>query len=229
MNKTVLITGANGMLGTEVVKNLHSKGYSICAAVGSGELPESFTKMTIHTKRANLTDEASAQQYVEEITRLHPGLNAAALLVGGFAVGGIADTDAAMLDKQIALNFKTAYFVARPLLAHFEQNGGGRFVFIGSRPALKANEGKGLVAYALAKSMVFHLAEIINETGKGKGISATVLVPSTIDTEANRKAMPQADFSKWVKSEDIAETIAFVLSDTGQALRETILKIYNEA
>ncbi len=227
--QTILITGANGNLGTEVVKNLHGKGYGICATVGDGELPSGFTQMTKDVRKVNLTDEASSRDYIEAITQQHPELSAAVLLVGGFAMGNIAQTDSAAIDKQITLNFKTAYFIARPMLEHFEKRGGGQFILVGARPALDAGTAQGLVAYSLGKSLVFQLADIINAAGKGKRITATVLVPSTIDTPQNRQAMPDSDFSKWVKAGDIAESIAFLLSDAGSTLRETVLKVYNES
>lgn len=227
--RTVLITGANGNLGTVVVKALHAKGFGICATIGSGGIPEAFERLTLHTRQVNLTDENAVSQYAQEILRIHPELNAAILLVGGFAMGSIRETDGALLDKQIALNFKTGYFMVRSLIDHFATRGGGQFILIGSRPALQAEAGKNMVAYALSKSLVHHLAEIINAYGNGKKISATVIVPSTIDTVANRQSMPKADFSKWVKAEDIAETIAFILSDAGSSLRESILKLYNDA
>lgn len=229
MSKTVLVTGANGNLGNAVVSHLHGLQHRIFATVGSGEISPDFKEMTVDARGVNLTDEAASGQYVEEITQQHPDLSAAVLLVGGFAMGDIARTDGAAIDKQIALNFKTAYFIARPLLAHFEKRGGGQFILVGARPALDANAGQGLVAYSLGKSLVFQLAEIINAAGKGKHITATVLVPSTIDTVQNRLAMPDADFSKWIKAGDIAESIAFVLSDAGSTLRETVMKVYNES
>jgi NAD(P)-dependent dehydrogenase (short-subunit alcohol dehydrogenase family) len=77
--------------------------------------------------------------------------------------------------------------------------------------------------------MVFKLAEFINAEGKGKNVTATVIVPSVIDTEANRKAMPDADFSAWVKPDDIAEAIAFCLTPAGRTVREHIIKMYNRA
>ncbi len=229
MTKHILITGANGNLGGEVVKKLHEAGYGICATVGSGGVAPEFTAMTLDTRQVNLTDELATKSYVEEITRQFPEIGAAVLLVGGFAMGGIAETTGAMLDKQFDLNFKTAFFIAKPLLEHFEKRGGGQIIFVGARPSLKPEAGKDFVAYALAKSLLFRLAEFINEEGKGKRITASVLVPSTIDTPANRSAMPDADFSAWIKASDIAETIAFVLSDAGMNLRETVLKVYNEA
>jgi NAD(P)-dependent dehydrogenase (short-subunit alcohol dehydrogenase family) len=139
------------------------------------------------------------------------------------------DTSSNDIDQQIALNFKTSYHIVRPLLDYFEKNGGGQFILTGARPALLPAAAKGMVAYSLAKSLVFHLAEIINASGKGKGISATVIVPSTIDTPANRKAMPNADVGKWVKPSDIAASIDYVLSSPGRALRDSVLKLYNEA
>lgn len=86
-----------------------------------------------------------------------------------------------------------------------------------------------MVAYALSKGLLFHLAELINEHGRKKNITATVIVPSTIDTLANRKAMPEADTTKWIKPEAIAESIAFLLTDPGMTLREGVLKLYNQA
>lgn len=227
--QTILITGANGNLGSEVVKKLYDKGYGVCAAVGPGPLPDNFDEMTKESRVVNLTDEAETQQYVQEIIGQYPSICAAVLLVGGYAAGSFKDTDDAAIDKQIALNFKTAYFVVRPLLEYFEKTGGGQFILVGARPAIDAHAGKNNVAYSIGKSLIFHLAELINAAGKGKHITATVIVPSTIDTPPNRSAMPDADFSKWIKASDIAENIAFVLTDAGKMLRETVLKIYNEA
>jgi NAD(P)-dependent dehydrogenase (short-subunit alcohol dehydrogenase family) len=229
MPKTILVTGANGNLGPEVVARLHQAGYSIFAAVGRSALPDDFSKMTKAFHRVNLTDEISSRQFVEEVVLQSGGISAAVMLVGGFAMGSIGETDGEALDKMINLNFKTAFFTAQPLLEHFEKNGGGQFIFVGARPALSPEAGKDMLAYALSKSLVFRLAEIINAAGKRKHITASVIVPSTIDTAANRQAMPEADFSKWVKPENLAQTIVFLLSDAGSNLREAVLKVYNEA
>ena len=227
--KTILITGANGNLGTEVVKNLNDKGFNILATVGRSKPNPEFQKLTKETRSVNLTNENETQEFVNDMTRLHPNLSAAVLLVGGFAAGGFKVTDSSLIDKQISLNFKTAYFIVRPLLEYFEENGGGQFILIGARPAINANIGKDMLAYALSKAMVMQLAAFINEAGVGKNISATVLLPSSIDTPANRSAMPKANFSKWVKTTHIAETIAFILSEAGENLRNTEIKIYNES
>jgi NAD(P)-dependent dehydrogenase (short-subunit alcohol dehydrogenase family) len=108
-----------------------------------------------------------------------------------------------------------------------EQN--GRIVFIGARPALQPGDAKNMIAYALSKSLLFNLAEIINKEGQGKNVSAAVIVPSTIDTETNRKSMPEANPDNWVKPAQLAEIIEFVVSDPAAVLRETVLKVYNNA
>ena len=90
-------------------------------------------------------------------------------------------------------------------------------------------QGKGALAYSLTKSLLFRLAELLNATAKGKNVVASVVAPSTIDTAVNRKSMPDADFSAWVKPEDIATLLEFICSDEGNALREPVYKIYNNA
>jgi NAD(P)-dependent dehydrogenase (short-subunit alcohol dehydrogenase family) len=110
-----------------------------------------------------------------------------------------------------------------------KENGSGRIVFIGSRPALEAKAGKELIAYGLSKSLLFKLAEYINAEAKGKNVTATVVVPSTIDTPLNRKNMPDANPDKWVKPEALANILEFIVSDKSSPLRETVLKVYNNS
>ena len=106
---------------------------------------------------------------------------------------------------------------------------GGRLVFIGSRPSLVAKQGKNNIAYALSKSLLFKLAEFLNEEAANKNVVASVVIPSTIDTPQNRKSMPDADYNKWVKPEKIAETIAFICSEEATPLRESIFKVSGNA
>ena len=102
------------------------------------------------------------------------------------------------------------------------------FLLVPDRP-LKLLMVKKMVAYGLSKSLLFKLAEYINADAHGKDITATVVVPSTLDTEANRKSMPQADPASWVKPEDLAGILEFVVSSRGGPLRENVLKVYNNA
>jgi NAD(P)-dependent dehydrogenase (short-subunit alcohol dehydrogenase family) len=108
-------------------------------------------------------------------------------------------------------------------------NGSGRLIFIGSRPALDAKSGKDLLAYSLSKSLLFKLADFLNEEAKGKNVTATVVVPGTIDTPLNRKSIPGADPAGWVKPGQIADVLEFLTSGKGSALRETVLKVYNNS
>ncbi len=109
------------------------------------------------------------------------------------------------------------------------KNKRGTIVFIGARPALNADQGKGLIAYGLSKSLLFKLAEFLNEAARGVNVSISVVVPSTLDTALNRKSMPDVNPENWVKPSEIAETLEFLVSDKSKALRETVLKIYNNA
>jgi NAD(P)-dependent dehydrogenase (short-subunit alcohol dehydrogenase family) len=156
-------------------------------------------------------------------------VQAAVLLVGGFAMGTLADTDAGLLQKMYQLNFLSAFNVVKPLMTQFEGQGNGQFILIGSRPTLVPEEGKDVFAYALSKALVFKLAELINAQGKPHHITATVVVPGVIDTPDNRGAMPDANPDHWVPPANLAELIGFMLSDTGRMTRESVVKLYHKS
>jgi NAD(P)-dependent dehydrogenase (short-subunit alcohol dehydrogenase family) len=128
-----------------------------------------------------------------------------------------------------AINFETAYYVARPVYNQMLARGKGRIVLMGARPALAPVEGKTSVAYALSKSLLFQLAEILNADAKGKNVVTHVVVPSTIDTPNNRKWIPNADFDSWVKPEQLAEIFNLICSDAGTPLRYPVWKVYNNS
>jgi len=100
---------------------------------------------------------------------------------------------------------------------------------VGSRPGLQAAAGKGMVAYGLAKSLLFRLAELMNDEASGTDVVTSIVVPSTIDTQANRHSMPNADFNAWVKPEAIADIIYFYCTPSAAVLREPIIKVYNRS
>lgn len=224
MQKSILITGASGNLGQAVLQKFVNEGFKV---YGTDRSASARTDAEIGA--VDLTDEKATQAYVADICAKSPNLDAAVLLVGAYAPGMLKATDGAALQKMYKLNFETAYFVVHALLPHFESNGGGHIVLIGSRAALDAQAALYNVAYGLSKSLLVALANIINAYGKDKGIRASVIVPSIIDTPPNRADMPDADYSKWTTAEAIADNIHFLFTDSGQHLRETVLKIYNEA
>src|SRR5215218_9701929 len=228
--KTVIITGANGNLGTAVTTHFLEKGYRAVATVvneqAKGDLP---AHANLLVEVVNLTNESETASFVTNVIANHSQVDAALLLVGGFAMGNIKSTSGKDIKKQLSLNFDTAYNVVRPLFEHMLEKESGRIVFIGARPALQPADGKNLVAYGLSKSLLFKLAEYLNEEAKGKNVTATVMVPSTLDRALNRKSMPDVDPAKWVKPQALAEVLEFIVSEKGALLRETILKVYNNA
>ena len=226
--KTVIITGANGNLGMAVTKEFLGKNYRVIATITSENARADFqTHPNLELSVVNLTDENETTGFVENAIQKYQVIDAALLLVGGFAMGDLAATSGDDLHKQISLNFETAYYVTRPLFAHMLVNKKGRIVFIGARPAINAAQGKSLIAYGLSKSLLFKLAEFLNEEARGTKLTVSVVVPSTLDTALNRKSMPDINPDNWVKPGDIAETLEFLVSDKSSALRETVLKMYN--
>jgi len=227
MNKSIIITGATGHLGSAVTHRLLADRYRLYVTLMPGEkAPED---PHIHGMHIDLMNEGDCARYVSEVAARGDALSAGILLVGGFQMGGLAEATLADIDRMLQLNFYTAYAMAKALYGYFERSGGGQILLIGARPALQPADGQATVAYSLSKSLVFRLAELINESGKSKNISATVLVPSTIDTPQNRASMPDADFAKWVPAASIADVVAFLLTDSGHMVRETVVKVYNGA
>jgi NAD(P)-dependent dehydrogenase (short-subunit alcohol dehydrogenase family) len=228
--KTVIITGANGNLGTAVTKEFIDNNYRVIATITNESSKKDFIPHpNLEISVVNLTDEKETTSFVENMIRKYAVIDAALLLVGGFAMGDIENTTGEDLHKQIALNFETAFYVTKPLFGHMMNNKKGNIVFIGARPALNPAQGKDLIAYGLSKSLLFKLAEYLNEAAKGKTVSISVVVPSTLDTALNRKEMPDVNPDIWVKPREIAETLEFLVSDRSSALRETVLKMYNNA
>lgn len=224
--KNVIITGASGNLGQAAVEKFIREGYRVIATVSPGKTL-GFDSPEVVTYQADLTNEAEVTKVVQEIIEHYGSIDAALLLVGGFAQGGINETDGVTIKKMLNLNFDTAYNVARPVFHQMlEQRDGGKIVFVGARGALHAQEGKQTLAYSLSKSLIFKLSELLNATGADKNVVSTVIVPSTIDTPVNRKANPEANFSQWVTPEEIADIMAFATSNKSRALRETVLKVY---
>lgn len=227
MKKNVLITGASGNLGKAVVARFLADGHQVIITVTPGKKSAVKSSENLVVYEADLTNETQTHAVVTEIVSKFGKIDMAVLLVGGFAAGGIDAADGTAIKKMFSLNFDTAYFVARPVFQHMMASRiEGRIVLIGSRPSLYPNEGKDYLAYSLSKSMLFKLAEFLNATGGSHNIVTSVVVPGTIDTPDNRTSMPDADFAKWVTSEEIAGAIAFLCGDEAKPLREPLLKLF---
>lgn len=228
--KTVIITGASGNMGQAVVQKFIDEGYKVIATVVANDPVQiNFPEASFEKYVVDLMDETDAQKFAASIILKYGAVDAAVLTVGGFAMGNIIDTKTSDITKQFQLNFETAYNIAQPIFTQMMKQQNGRIFLIGSKPGLDAKAGKSMVAYSLAKSLIFHLADLMNEEAKGCNVVTSVVVPSTIDTGQNRKSMPDADFSSWVQPAAIAEAIYFYCSDAAKALREPVIKIYNNA
>lgn len=226
MKKKVFVTGGSGNVGKAVIENLVRKGHRVLATVSPGhDLGYSVTE-GCETFETDLTNERSVQATFERIGQQQSTLDAAVLTVGGFATGDIESTDGAQLQRMFTMNFLTTYFCVRPLLHQMKTQASGRIILVGAKPGLPGARAKDTVAYALSKTLVYRLMEVINEEAVGTDIVCSVIIPGTIDTPANRSASPQADFSTWITPEQVAEGVEFLLSDAAAPLREPVLKMY---
>jgi len=228
--KTAIVTGASGNLGKAVVKKFMDEGYFVIGTViphdaMQFDLPaDQFEKAVVDLLNAD-----DALRFIESVISKHKTIDAAILTVGGFAMGKIADTTSSDILQQYRLNFETAYNMAQPVFKQMLSQNNGRIFMIGSRPGLDTRNGKGMVAYSLAKSLIFRLAEMMNDEAKGRNVVTSVIVPSTIDTPQNREAMPDAKFDNWVKPEAIAEVIYRHCTDEFSIVREPVIKVYGNA
>ncbi len=230
---TLFITGASGGLGQVVTQTLLNEGHLVIATRQYSDNPQTlihgFSDL-LFTYETDLSDEVQVQTLIQRVIHNHGPIDAAILLAGGYEGGSLVETTGDLLERMLTLNVKTAYYVVQSLFDHMShQPNGGRFVLIGARQALNAQFGRQAVAYTLSKSLLFELSNLINASGKEHDIISTVIAPSVIDTAANRRAMPDADFTAWVDPQTLADTIAFVLFGAGRALREPVLEVYNRA
>lgn len=225
MSKNVLITGAAGNLGSAVSKKLISEGYSVIGTIVPGHrAPENG----VDFYECDLTDEKATQAFFQTLMKKYQKLDAVIMLVGGFAMGNIREASSDDMMKMLTLNYFTAFHSAQNAIKWMNEATGGKLIFVGAKPAVEGG-GAAVLPYAISKSAVIKLAEIINEDKNNKNIQASVIIPSIIDTPPNREGMPDANFDNWVKPEEIAENIAFLISDKANVLRDTVLKIYNNS
>lgn len=203
--RTVLVSGAAGNLGSAVVQHFLASGDRVIGLVRRSR--ENIAAAGYKEIAADLTCESETEKLIRELVAEYQKIDLAVLTTGGFALGNLEKTGAKELLFQYELNFLTVYHVVRPLLAHFKESENGKFFFIGSEPGMDTSKGKSVVAYSLAKSQLFQLAQLINADARPSGVQAYVVVPGTMDTPQNRKAVPDADFSRWQKPSEIAGII----------------------
>jgi NAD(P)-dependent dehydrogenase (short-subunit alcohol dehydrogenase family) len=208
--KRVVVTGGAGGLGVAVVAGLRGAGADV-EAPASADL--------------DLTNE-------DQVTRFYaalPDLWASVHLVGGFAMKPIADTTLDDLQAMLRLNTVTCFLSCRESVRTFRRAGGdgGRIVNVAARPAL--SPVGGMIAYSASKAAVASLTQSLAEEVKGEGILVNAIVPSIIDTPANRRSMPKADFASWPTPDEIAATIGWLVSPANTLTSGTLVPVYGKA
>ncbi len=225
MTRNIIITGAAGNLGQAVVEKFKREGYHIIALTQPGK--DEVVEEADDVYEVDVTDEKAVSDFIKEYHLQYGEVDALALIVGGFMSGALEDTLQKDLEKMFKLNFYSAFHLVKGFLPIMKKQQKGTFLFVGARPALQPADAQGVLAYAMSKKLVITLAEIIGEETKETSIRSHIFVPSTIDTPQNRKSMPDADFSKWVNPNDIAEAMHYAVNTP--ALRNMTFKLYGES
>jgi len=227
-DRHVMVTGGTGALGGAVVALLLDAG-AHCHVSYRHEAETAALRLrprtTLHSA-ADLSDEAVVAGLYNDV----PALWASIHLAGGFAMASIGDTDKSTLLKQIETNFVSCFLCCRAATKTMIQTGhGGRIVNVAARPALEWRSGAGMTAYTATKAAVAALTASLAEEVAKDGILVNAVAPSIMDTPANRKAMPDADYAAWPKVEEVAATIAFLASPGNAVTRGGIVPVYGKA
>ena len=222
--KRVAITGAFGALGTAVVARVRAEGGRV-AALDHAPGPRSAATFgdAVLIGGIDLADGQAANAALSRAAESLGGLDALVNIAGGFAweklEGGSLDT----WDRMYRMNLRTAAAASQAALPHLFTSASGRIVNISAAGSIKAAAGMG--AYAASKSGVARFTEALAEELKERGITVNALLPSIIDTPPNRADMPNADFTKWVRPEQIGDAIVFLLSDRAEAITGALIPI----
>ena len=219
--KVIVVTGALGALGRVVVDEALARRARI-ASVDHAPTQAPATADLFELGGVDLTDAAHARKAIDAAAAHFGKLDALINIAGGFAFETVADGDPRTWQRMYALNVMTALNASRAAIPHLMSSGAGRIVNIGAMGALQAGSGMG--AYAASKAGVHRLTEALAAELKGK-ITVNAVLPSIIDTAANRASMPKADFTKWVKPKELADVILFLASDAASAVTGVLLPV----
>ncbi len=225
--KAVAITGAFGALGAATALLAAEQGARLALIDRAPHAPAGLFDAHSGEIRlitgVNLTDEAQATAAVRAAHEQLQGLDVLINVAGAFRWQTVAEGDPAIWDQMFAVNLKSALFTSRAAIPFLRQSRQGRIINIGANAALKAGAGMG--AYAASKSGLHSLTESLAQELKAVGITVNAVLPSTIDTPANRAAMPKADFATWVTPRALAEVILFLASDAGAPVTGALLPV----
>ena len=219
--KVVVVTGASGALGKVVAEAALARGAKV-AGVDYAASQIAATANRIELGGVDLSDAAQARKAIDAAAAQFGRLDALINIAGTFAFETVAEGDPKTWQRMYAINVLTALNASRSALPHLAGSPSARIVNVGALAALQAGAGMG--AYAASKAGVHRLTEALAAEWKGK-ITVNAVLPSIIDTAANRASMPKADFSKWVTPQELAEVILFLASDAASAVTGALLPV----
>ena len=218
--KVVIIAGGSGALGRTVVPAFITAGARV---VSAGREPALARTENHVTMKADVTNEADCRRLVEDVVRKEGRLDAVANLVGGFAMGRLVETDAALWHRMLTMNLTAAFLLSKTALPHMLERRTGRIVHVAARAAI--DPFPGAAAYVVSKAGLAALIRALATEVADSGVTVNGVLPTTIDTPANRASMPDADASKWVKPESIADLIRFLVSDGAGQINGALIPI----
>ncbi len=226
----VVVTGGTGALGRGVVGALLERG-ALChvPSFAAHELQD-FPWRDDERVRIYEGYDLGLEEDVERLYDALPDLWASIHCAGGFAMAPFADTRLDDLENLWRMNTVSCFLCCRQALRKLRQLGqGGRLVNVSARPGLEPRQGANMVAYTMSKAAVAALSQALGEEVASEGILVNAVAPSTIDSPANRQAMPEADHDSWPTPREIAESIVFLASPENQTSRSALLPVYGKA
>jgi len=219
--KVIVVTGALGALGRVVTDLALARGARV-ASVDHAPTQVPATSSQLELGGVDLTDAAAAKKAIDHAAAHFGDLDVLINIAGGFAFETVADGDPKTWQRMYALNVTTALNASRAAIPHLVASGVGRIINVGALGALQAGSGMG--PYAASKAGVHRLTEALAAEYKGR-ITVNAVLPSIIDTAANRASMPKADFTKWVAPKELADVILFLASDAASAITGALLPV----
>jgi NAD(P)-dependent dehydrogenase (short-subunit alcohol dehydrogenase family) len=222
--KVVVITGANGGLGNFVTNAFLEAGAQVAGvsrSIGGAEFPsERFTAIS-----AEISNREDARSLIDATLAKFARIDGLVHLVGGFAGGKtVAETDDATLDKMLDLNLRSAFLMMRAVLPQMRTQGSGRILAIGSKAAVEP--AANAAVYAASKAALVSLVRTVARENSDRNIAANVVLPGTMDTPANRKSDPGADFSKWVQPSQVAQLLVHLMADQSSQINGAVIPVY---
>lgn len=219
-DKIIIITGAEGNLGRAAVKEFNKVGAKVAALYYGNNADQESSRLVI--ENCDLTNTGTATDIVNEVTDKLGTPSILINIAGGFMWKEIKDTSLEDFDRMYNLNFKTMYNMTMAALPGLEKSDSGRIINIGAMGAV--NAGAGMAAYAVSKSAVMRFTEAL-AAETGDNITVNAIMPSIIDTPENRNDMPDADFSKWVTTQELVDLMIHLTSKASSGINGALLPV----